>query len=131
MSDHRPASSSCPTTYRLLQGFGASIDDGALRQRPSGQPEWHMYDDHAVHLASFTGDSTDAIRGAMRLVMDRETSALVTGFSWPPVSTSSDLTMSASHSERKRYVGAREWITVVSDPDLAAHIYPTGARRGG
>lgn len=71
MSDHGPASSSCPTTYRLLQGFRASIDDGPLRQRTSEQPEWHMYDDHAVHLASFRGDSTDAIRGAMRLVMDR------------------------------------------------------------
>ncbi|WP_074021056.1 hypothetical protein U8D42_28805 (plasmid) [Mycobacterium europaeum] len=42
-----------------------------MRQRLSGQPEWHMYDDHAGHLASFRGDSTDAIRSAMRLVMDR------------------------------------------------------------
>ncbi|KLO35103.1 hypothetical protein AWC17_26770 [Mycobacterium nebraskense] len=71
MSDHSPTGSSCPTTYRLLQGFRASFEDGPLRQRLSGQPEWHMYDDHAGHLASFRGDSTDAIRSAMRLVMDR------------------------------------------------------------
>lgn len=70
MSD-RAAAASHPTTYRLLQAFRGSIDDDPLRQRPSGEPEWHMYDDHAVHLASFRGDSTDAVRSAMRLVIDR------------------------------------------------------------
>jgi hypothetical protein len=70
MSDREPAVSRL-TTYRLLQGFRGSLDDPPLRQRPSRDPEWHMYDDHAVHLASFKGDSADAIRSAMRVVMDR------------------------------------------------------------
>lgn len=71
MSDQEPVDGRV-TTYRLLQGFRGSIDDPPpLRQRPSGDPEWHMYDDHAVHLATFKGDSTEAIRSAMRVVMDR------------------------------------------------------------
>ena len=41
------------TTYRLLQGLRGSVADPPLRQRPSGDPEWHMYDEDAVHLASF------------------------------------------------------------------------------
>jgi hypothetical protein len=59
------------TTYRLAQGFRAGLDEPPMRQRLSGDPEWHLYDDHAVHLASFKGDSSDAIKGAMREVMDR------------------------------------------------------------
>ncbi len=70
MSDQEPAASRL-TTYRLLQGFRGSLDDPPLRQRPSGDPQWHMYDDHAVHLASFKGDSAEAIRSAMRVVIDR------------------------------------------------------------
>jgi hypothetical protein len=70
MSDREPAASRL-TTYRLIQGFRGSIDDPPLRQRPSGEPEWHMYDDHAVHLASFKGDSSGVIGGAMHVVMDR------------------------------------------------------------
>lgn len=70
MSQREPAVSRL-TTYRLLQGFRGSIDDAALRQRPSGEPEWHMYDDQAVHLASFRGDSTDAIKSAMHLVIEK------------------------------------------------------------
>lgn len=70
MSERGPAASRV-TTYRLLQGFRGSLDDPPLRQRPSGEPEWHMYDDHAVHLASFEGDSAEAITSAMRVVMDR------------------------------------------------------------
>ncbi|MBY0290914.1 MAG: hypothetical protein K2X52_27810 [Mycobacteriaceae bacterium] len=30
-----------------------------------------MYDENAVHLASFKGDSADAVRSAMRAVIDR------------------------------------------------------------
>lgn len=70
MSDQEPVNGRL-TTYRLLQGFRGSLDDPPLRQRPSGDPQWHMYDDHAVHLASFKGDSADAIRSAMRVVIDR------------------------------------------------------------
>ncbi len=60
MSDRYPATSR-RATYRLLRGFRSSIDDPALRQRPSGEPEWHMNDDDAMHLASFKGESADAI----------------------------------------------------------------------
>ncbi len=70
MSERGPVDSRL-TTYRLLQGFRGSLDNPPLRRRPSGDPEWHMYDDHAVHLASFKGDSGDAIGSAMRVVMDR------------------------------------------------------------
>lgn len=70
MSEREPAVRRF-TTYRLLQGLRGSVDDATLRQRPSGEPEWHMYDDQAVHLASFTGDSTDAVKGAMHLVIER------------------------------------------------------------
>jgi len=59
------------TTYRLVQGFRAGLDEPPMRQRLSGDAEWHLYDDHAVHLASFKGDSSDAIKGAMREVVDR------------------------------------------------------------
>ena len=70
MSDREPVNGRL-ATYRLLQGFRGRIDDPPLRQRPSGHPEWHMYDDDAVHLGSFKGDSADAIRSAMRVVIDR------------------------------------------------------------
>jgi hypothetical protein len=70
MSEREPAAGRF-TTYRLLQGFRGSVDDAAWRQRPRGEPEWQMYDDHAVHLASFRGDSTDAVKSAMRLVIQR------------------------------------------------------------
>lgn len=70
MSDQEPVNSRL-TTYRLLQGFRGSLDDPPLRQRPSGDPEWHMYDEDAAHLATFKGDSADAIKSAMRVVIDR------------------------------------------------------------
>ena len=34
--------------------------------------KWVMYDDQHNVLATFDGDSGDAIRGAMRVVMDRD-----------------------------------------------------------
>lgn len=70
MTDDGPISSRL-TTYRLLQGFRGSIDDPPLRKLPSGKPEWHMCDDHAMHLATSKGDSAQAITSAMRVVIDR------------------------------------------------------------
>jgi hypothetical protein len=50
MSDRKPITSL--STYRLVEAFRAEIDKLAMAQRPTGGPEWHMYDDHAVHLAT-------------------------------------------------------------------------------
>lgn len=70
MTEQEPINSRL-STYRLLQGFRGSLNDPPLRQRPSGDPEWHMYDEDAAHLATFQGDSAAAIESAMRVVIDR------------------------------------------------------------
>lgn len=70
MNNHGPTHRRA-TTYRLLKGFRGSVDDPPLKRRPTGEPQWHMYDEQAVHLATFGGEATDAIRSAMRLVTDR------------------------------------------------------------